>query len=1099
MGLGGTLRRLRAEPVVALATVVTVTLALVLLAAGPIYSEALSVAALRRSLVDAPTATTAVDVSILVQPAEIEPVERLANERIERAFGDVDYDSYRSLRSSESFELPDQPNDDRIDLASVVWLESVESEIELTAGTLLTPSDATVPVLVDADAAATLDLAIGRSLTVRPRSGTADPVTVEISGHYRVTDAFGRFWHARDGLVEPLTLGASFRTVTMLTTREAMLGGLSSRPEVGTLAIPRFDQVGLDDVAPLRANLSSLESSLNRQRTLDSPEASSEFDVVTSAPSVLVGRDRTLTVARSVIIAVVVQLAVLAAFALVLVAGLGVDARRSEATTLRARGASATQLLGQALVDASIIVVPIALAAPYLASHLVGLVDRFGPLASSGLVIDPRIGSEPWVVVGFASVATITLLAWPAFRAGRIADASEQRRSRSRIAGGLQRSGIDIAIVTLAVLAYWQLRTLDDARATTVRGWFGVDPLLIAAPTFGLVAGAFVALRVVPVAARIAERAIDRRRSATMALSGWQLARRPHRYTRTALLLIMSVSMGTFATAYEATWTASQAEQAAHEVGAEGRVVPNRRTGDSIAPLQLVSTLAAAPGVGTAMAVVDTDLNLPVSDKPGRLIALDADQPNILTKASAGNENLPLALRELAARRPSLAGLELPGEPVRLELAVDVVPAESPIETDGVDIPLAGSISLLLQDGNGLLHRLNAGQIGVGRVVRSIELLGEGSGTPTYPLSVIDIQFNTATQGPIDRDVAVAIEPLELVDSDGNRSSIPLDETAWTSSTETQGFLSQPANISSTGQAPVGGLGLRIGSGSSLLSVVVIHNVTPSSTVTPFDASPVSIAGVATSSWLETSGAEVGEFIPIPFGRGDDVLVEITGVVPALPTVDPGSTDALLVDLPTLLWIERQPGRTVRRISEYWITVDDASAVVDPLTRPPIEAVEVQLLRDREIELTSNPPALSAIGAMTLGFVAAGVFAVAGFVVTVMVSARERRSEFALLYALGLTERQHRRWMLSEQVILVATSLIIGTLLGLALARLILPVVSLSQDGTGVYPGVIVRYPWRRIALLELALVGGLLLGMAGVRLLQSKRPVASSLRGVGA
>ena len=67
------------------------------------------------------------------------------------------------------------------------------------------------------------------------------------------------------------------------------------------------------------------------------------------------------------------------------------------------------------------------------------------------------------------------------------------------------------------------------------------------------------------------------------------------------------------------------------------------------------------------------------------------------------------------------------------------------------------------------------------------------------------------------------------------------------------------------------------------------------------------------------------------------------------------------------------------------------------------------------------------IGALSLGFVVALVFAVIGLAVSAAVSARQRRTEFALLRALGLSSDQLSRWLWLENGSVVAISLLFGT------------------------------------------------------------------------
>jgi ABC-type antimicrobial peptide transport system permease subunit len=135
---------------------------------------------------------------------------------------------------------------------------------------------------------------------------------------------------------------------------------------------------------------------------------------------------------------------------------------------------------------------------------------------------------------------------------------------------------------------------------------------------------------------------------------------------------------------------------------------------------------------------------------------------------------------------------------------------------------------------------------------------------------------------------------------------------------------------------------------------------------------------------------------------------------------------------------------------------------------------------------------------MALGFLAASVFALVGFVLTTVVSARERRVEFALLRALGLSLRQLRRWMLIEQLALIACAVLFGTVIGIALAGVVLPLVSLTSTGAGVFPPVEVVIPWRTVAGLQATLVAGLLIGVVAVNALVRRIVAGAMLRAGG-
>jgi ABC-type antimicrobial peptide transport system permease subunit len=89
------------------------------------------------------------------------------------------------------------------------------------------------------------------------------------------------------------------------------------------------------------------------------------------------------------------------------------------------------------------------------------------------------------------------------------------------------------------------------------------------------------------------------------------------------------------------------------------------------------------------------------------------------------------------------------------------------------------------------------------------------------------------------------------------------------------------------------------------------------------------------------------------------------------------------------------------------------------------------------------------------------VFAAIGFAVNTAVSARERAGEFAILRALGVRGRQVLGLVAVEQAFLVGMGLAGGLLLGIVVARLVVPHVVLTVSATAPYPPaqVILRWP----------------------------------------
>ena len=185
----------------------------------------------------------------------------------------------------------------------------------------------------------------------------------------------------------------------------------------------------------------------------------------------------------------------------------------------------------------------------------------------------------------------------------------------------------------------------------------------------------------------------------------------------------------------------------------------------------------------------------------------------------------------------------------------------------------------------------------------------------------------------------------------------------------------------------------------------------------------------------------------------------------AFPTLDPAKpfllVDGQTRDLHRLDTI----GRTLAA-TEAWLTVDPAKAdaVAATLSGPEFDAAEI-VGRDALTEaLATDPVPLGVIGVLSLGSLAAMAFAAIGFLVSATISTNERRGEFALLRALGLSDGQLTLWLALENAFLLGVGLVFGSALGLLLAWLVLPFVTLTGDGAAAIPSPVIVIPWGSIA-----------------------------------
>jgi hypothetical protein len=255
------------------------------------------------------------------------------------------------------------------------------------------------------------------------------------------------------------------------------------------------------------------------------------------------------------------------------------------------------------------------------------------------------------------------------------------------------------------------------------------------------------------------------------------------------------------------------------------------------------------------------------------------------------------------------------------------------------------------------------------------------------------------------------------------------------------------------------------------------------------------IPAIATTAYLDATARTVGDVVPVDVG-GVDRSFRIVGSIRAFPTLDAG-TPALVVDLPTVAALLFEGSESIDPPDSWWFAVEPGGqdAVATALRDRSVGSASVVTRDERAELLATDPVALGIIGALGIGIAAAAAFAVVGFVVSAAVSARERVTEFALLRALGLSSRQLSGWLSLENATLAVISLACGTGLGLLVAWVALPFVTVTRRAETVFPPVEVAIPWTTIALLEVAGVVALSMAILGLTWTLGRVAMAPTLR----
>ena len=228
-------------------------------------------------------------------------------------------------------------------------------------------------------------------------------------------------------------------------------------------------------------------------------------------------------------------------------------------------------------------------------------------------------------------------------------------------------------------------------------------------------------------------------------------------------------------------------------------------------------------------------------------------------------------------------------------------------------------------------------------------------------------------------------------------------------------------------------------------------------------ASP--LPAIATRAFLGSANARRGQVIPLPVGNAT-VPVRLVAAIRAFPSAGGGAA-AVIVNLSSLEGALAAQSQPPAPVTGWWLHTEHGST---PRLPPGASATAsagaaAALLGDP----LPNVPQL----ALLVIALAAALLAVIGFVVCVVAAVTERRLQDALLAALGVGRGARTGQLCLEQLMLSVPAAIAGALIGVGLARLLVPAVTLTGGAAAPFPPVRVVIPlgWTAVLALVVAAV----------------------------
>ena len=917
--------------------------------------------------------------------------------------------------------------------SELAYVEDLCAHVRIVRGRCVS-GNSTDQTMISAHTAAAEHLTVGGTLVATAATGTTIPL--HIAGVYRPIAPNGGFWEPWGLFLygtpgspnEPPPGDALFVTSNALTSH---LRRVSVTFSANAALLP--GRVGYDDVGELRRTITHLHATVtrltNRASTLGTPVSS----VNTSLPTVLDQAASEISLARTLVTVATAQLALLAIFLLYAVVANTTATQGPEVALAKLRGRRAGGVLLQSVAQPVALVV----AAAPVGALLAWVIVRLLAARLLGHRVDVVFPPAAYGVAALGVLAGVLAAVVAAYRIIVTPVGTLMRRGAATPGSSLGLLVADAAAVTIAVAG------LVELEAGGVLNSGKPNPLSVLAPTLLAVAAAVVALRLLPLLARLLARwTRDSRRVATF-LAVRQLLRRPAE-ARAVLLVAVAVSIAAFALAI---WTSSHHNRSLRALNAAGaHTVLMVRLGARVHDLR--AAVDRADPSGQAMAVAYTK----VSTLPP-LIAVDT------------------------ARFASVGAWVAANSSASLRAVLDrITPRAAPVTVTGTQLRL--HVDLIRHPRQPVHLALTFTKPSHHRAARTIAPVTPG--TRSYHLSLPAVCAN-----------GCPIDALHLTtNAPGNGTTVSEIDATISASVRAGGDWRPIRGFTDHARWQGGGNGqASIGTADGSLSLDVRQGATPWPAIVSA-ANPATLPAVIASTQASRYEGNQIDNVEAVGLDGDAIFVNGVDRTVTLPRVD---RNGIMVDFGAAQAAMVKPAARTTHY-QVWMSARAPSDMDARLARQDVRVTRTIHSSRYLPDLDHSGPAF-ADSLFLLSAIAAAVLAIGATAVGRVLSVRRRSYELAALEAVGLSPRTLRRATAAEQGSVFAIGLAIGLAAGLVGSWLALPSTPVFVD-TSTGPPLVLGLPWALLAVLTLAMVVVFVLVSVGVARLVERAATPGQLRG---
>jgi ABC-type lipoprotein release transport system permease subunit len=1013
-----------------------------------------------------------------LESSQFEPFEQRLQSRVDSTIGPFVRDDSLYLKSATFYptdigaEIAEENSRPRAFLQNQ---EGLEEHITIVEGRMpqLLPAGEGPPQIeaaIGAGAAESFGISVGDSFDLHPFwRPDAVPIPVTIVGLIEPIDLEEEYWL---GYTDRFDFPSpSWDTYALWTTRETMIEQVPAHlPDINGDLLWGFyiDYGGLNarNAEQVKNGVRSLAAGLNQgeQRTT----------VNTDLADVIAEYDTKLFFTRIPLFVLIIQIVAIVLYYLVLVSSMLVDRQAGEIALLKSRGASTRQVMSvYAIEGLALALIGIALG-PLIAGAVVSLLGKtpaFEELSGGELLEINYSWTAYGMAAGGALLAVLALLI-PAYRASNYSIVRyKQNVSRKRGQSPFLKYYLDLFFVLIGAILFFELQERGSLHTETLFGERKTDPILLMTPAVFMITVSILFLRLFPLMLRLLSWALARISGASVLLGLRHLTRTPGAYAGLIILLMLATSLGMFAASFSETLERSFVDRAGYSTGSDLRITTIDQTQG--AP-QLQAEAESWDGVQSASAALRTTASYEYEVRTEHGFTLLGVQPETFAGLAYFREDF--ADESLSSLMDDIISQPLPGGPP--------VPDEARFIGMWVYVtePLTGgAVFVRLRDETGSYADFGLGFV---EPVAPDEEFPEGWRFMIGDLSQVGFRRN---QQPLDgaaEVVSIAYRRFRGAQSDSGE--VWFDNLQWSTSAAEGPAGFEQSNLID-GFEEIGpwrvGTGfneieagdqvaratdpVHDGAGSLRLAWSKETETIPQRTATVMeDGEPLKV--LVSDKMMSATGLSIGEEFRLRVG-----LVYVDSVVVDrflyFPTYAENTDESFLVtDLERLLgFLNRNPGNSQEsQANEIWMDIDEgADAAV--LAQAEEAGLSGEVFSFAELQNTQQTdPLVSAgwEGILFIAFVAILILSAVGYLVYSFLTAQTRSLEFAILRTMGLSTRQIAITVVFEQAFVIGLGVLLGTLLGSRLGRLMMDYMGVTETGEDVLPPFQFATSWAQIA-----------------------------------